>query len=201
MRRIALILLPLVVGLLACKRPETNDPKHIPIPILPNTSAGVASDPAAPTWIDNPPPFSAVGQEAPNSMGDISFQRSFAIAHARNDLARDMELRTKTMLQELGQASLAVSEKLKNPSGQVVKESTSRQFTDVTLGGTRAQSFYTDRKGNLWVLVVADPAAVRDTLRARVRKELVDLGLGQADLQDAVARMEATMDASQKAPR
>ncbi len=199
MRRIALILVPLVAGLLACNRAETTAPK--PLPILPNTSPGAKLDPAAPSWIDNPPAFSGVGNEAPNPMGDISFQRTFAVAHARTAMARDMDLRVKAMLQELGQASLAVSEKLKNTSGQVVKEDASRQLTDVVLTGTHARSFYTDPTGRLWVLVTPDGETAQDTLRNRVRKELTDLGLGQADLQDAISRMDVALDASRKAPR
>ena len=199
MRRIALILLPLVVGLLACKRPETTGSK--PLPILANTSAGASGDPAAPSWIGDPPPFSVLGSEAPNPMGDLSFQRTFAIAHARTALARDMDLRVRAMLQELGQSSLAVGEKLRNTGGQVAKEDTSRQLTDTVLSGTRAQKFHTSPDGTLWVLVVIDPEAAKDSLRTRVRKELVDLGLGQNDLQDAVARMDAAIDAPRKTPR
>ena len=199
MRRIALILLPLVIELLACKRPETTGSK--PLPILPNTSVGANGDPAAPNWIGDPPPFSGVGSEAPNPMGDLSFQRSFAIAHARTAMARDIDLRVRAMLQELGQSSLAVSEKLKNTSGQVVKEDAFRQLTDAVLVGTRAQKFHTGPDGTLWVLVVTDPEEAKDSLRTRVRKELVDLGLGQNDLQDAVARMDAAIDTPRKTPR
>ena len=199
MRRIVLVLLPLVVGLLACKRPETTGSK--PLPAHPNTYPATNWDPAAPSWIGEPPPFSGVGSEAPNPMGDLSFQRTFAIAHARTALARDMDLRVRAMLQELGQSSLAVSEKLKNTSGQVVKEDTSRQLTDAVLSGTRAQKFHASPDGTLWVLVVTDPETAKDSLRIRVRKELVDLGLGQNDLQDAVARMDAAIDAPRKTPR
>jgi hypothetical protein len=134
-------------------------------------------------------------------MGDLSFQRTFAVAHARTTLARDMDLRVRAVLQELGQTSHAVNEKLSSQSGQGVKEDISRQITDATLSGTQARSFYTDRKGNLWVLVVADPAVAQGTVRSLARKGLAELGLGQADPQEALGRMDEVLDRSQKAPR
>ena len=199
MRRIALVLLPLIAGLVACRRPENTAQK--PLPVLPNTSPGVASDPTAPNWIDNPPPNSAVGTEGPNPMGDISFQRTIASANARVALARELDMQAKAVFQQLSQISHAVSEKLDSPNGQGAKEDISRLLTDTNLSGTRASHFYTDRKGMLWVLVEADPELFQSTLRTRTRRKLESLGLAQADLQEALKRMDGILDASRKAPQ
>ena len=196
MRRIALILLPLVVGLLACKRPETNDSK--PIPVLPVTSVAAST---APEWIDNVPPYCAVGSSGPNGMGDVDFQRTVATARARTRMARDLDARMQALYHDLIQDSQVLAEKLQSPSVQGVKENISRQLTDITLRGTQARRFWTDpRTGTLWVLVVSDPTLLQAGARESFRQSLVELGLGQGALQEAEGRMDELFD-KRKAPR
>ncbi len=195
MRRIALILLPLLIGLLACRRAETTGPK--PLPVLPVTSASSS----APDWIDNPPPGSASGVEGPDPMGDLDFQRTVATAKARTRLARDLENQIQGLYHDLAQRSQTLAEKMQSPSGQAVREGLSRHLVDVTLRGTQARRFYTDpRTGMLWVLVVADPAAAQATARESLRQRLAELDLGQEALQEAEGRMDELFE-RRKAPR
>ena len=196
MRRIALILLALVVGLLACKRPDSNDPK--PLLVLPVTSVAASS---APEWIDNVPPNCAVGSSSPNGMGDVDFQRTVATARARTRMARDLDARMQALYHDLTQESQVLAEKLQSPTAQEVKENITRQLTDITLRGTQARRFWTDpRTGTLWVLVVSDPALLQAGVRESLRQSLVELGLGQGALQEAEGRMDELFE-RKKAPR
>jgi hypothetical protein len=200
MRRIVPFLLPLVLVAPACKRPDSTSPK--PLPPLKVTTTPT---PAAPAWIDNPTlagPFSAVGIEAPNPIGDLAFQRTAATANARTTFARDFETRVRSVFQQLSQTSLAVGEKLRSASGQKAQEDTVRQLTDWTLRGTQARQFWTDPgSGILYVLLVADPALTQDATRAGVRRGLADLGAGQGDLQEAMGRLDTALAAPAKEPR
>jgi hypothetical protein len=200
MRRITPILIALVVLTMACKRPETPGSKALPALGVTTTASS-----SAPAWIDNPSlagPMSAVGIEGPNPMGDLAFQRTAATANARTVLARNLETRVRAMFEQLGQTSLAVGEKLRSQSGQKVQEDVVRQLTDLTLQGTQARQFWTDpHTGNLFVLVVADPAITQSAARGRLRQGLADLGAGQGDLQEATARLDAALAGSGKDAR
>ncbi len=202
MRRITPILsaFALLLMAVACKRPETASPKT-----LPTLGVTTTASPSAPAWIDNPSlagPMSAVGIEGPNPMGDLAFQRTAATANARTVLARDLETRVRSMFQQLGQTSLSVGEKLRSQSGQKVQEDIVRQLTDITLQGTQARQFWTDsHTGNLFVLVVADPAMTQSAARGRLRQGLADLGAGQGDLQEATDRLDAALVGNGKDPR
>lgn len=200
MRRIALFLLPLVLVVPACRRPESTGPKPLP-PLKVTTTPA----PSAPGWIDNPTlagPFSAVGIEAPNPMGDLAFQRTAATANARTVFARDFETRVRSLFQQLSQTSLAIGEKLRSASGQKAQEDIVRQLTDTTLHGTQVRQFWTDPgSGNLYVLLVADPVLTQDATRTGIRRGLADLGAGQGDLQEAMGRLDAALATPQKEQR
>jgi hypothetical protein len=197
MRRIKLFLPPLLLVSMACRHPEAVGPK--PMPILPVTTT---QDATAPSWIDNLEPFTAVGIEDPNPIGDLAFQRTAAIANGRTTLARDVETRARSLFQQLGQTSLAVGEKLRSVNGQRAQEEIIRQVTDVPLTGTQARRFWTQPgTGRLFVLVVADPVQAQNGVRTMVRQGLADLGAGQGDLQEAQERMETIFNASSKGPR
>lgn len=200
MRRITPILVALALVALACKQPEATGPKALPALGVTTTASS-----SAPAWIDNPSlagPMSAVGIEGPNPMGDLAFQRTAATANARTVLARNLETRVRAMFEQLGQTSLAVGEKLRSQSGQKVQEDVVRQLTDLTLQGTQARQFWTDpHTGNLFVLVVADPAITQSAARGRLRQGLADLGAGQGDLQEATARLDAALAGSGKDAR
>ena len=196
MRRIALILLPLVVGLLGCKRPEVNDPN--PRPVLPVTSVAASSPPE---WIDNVPPNSDLGSSSPNGMGDVDFQRTVATARARTRMARDLDAHMQALYHDLVQESQVLAEKLQSSTAQEVKENISRQLTDITLRGTQARRFWTDpRTGTIWVLVVSDPTLLQASVRESFRQGLMELGLGQGALQEAEGRMDELFG-RKKAPR
>jgi hypothetical protein len=195
MRRSTFILLALVLGTQACRKADTIASRELPA--IPVTTTSTAS---APAWIDNPEPFSATGIEAPNPMGDLDFQRTAATAKARTRLARDLETQARSLFQQVAQTSFAVGEKLKSASGQRAQEEIVRQLTDLTLRGTQARRFWTDPKsGMLYVLVVADPALAQSSVRERIRQGLADLGAGQADLQEAVTRLDAALASRDKA--
>lgn len=200
MRRIAPYLLPLLLLATACRRPESYGPK--PMTPLKVTTTPTAS---APAWIDNPTlagPFSAVGIEAPNPMGDLAFQRTAATANARTVFARDFDTRVRALFQQLSQTSLAVGEKLRSASGQKAQEDIVRQLTDTTLHGTQVRQFWTDPgSGTLYVLLVADPVLTQDATRAGIRRGLADLGAGQGDLQEALGRLDIALATPTKESR
>jgi hypothetical protein len=160
---------------------------------------------SAPAWIDNPTlagPFSAVGIEAPNPMGDLAFQRTAATANARTVFARDFDTRVRALFQQLSQTSLAVGEKLRSASGQKAQEDIVRQLTDTTLHGTQVRQFWTDPgSGTLYVLLVADPVLTQDASRAGIRRGLADLGAGQGDLQEALGRLDIALATPTKESR
>lgn len=197
--RSLLVLTALTLLLAACKRPSATPKEMAPVPTTTTQSS------SAPAWIDNPRvagPLAAVGIEGPNPLKDLAFQRTMATAAGRATLARDLESRLRTMVERLVQTSQVVAARQGQATAQKAQEEVVRQLTDTTLRGAQARQFWTDpATGNLFVLVVMDPALAAASTKESLRHELQSLGLGQAELQAALSRMDSALAATQEGSR
>lgn len=113
----------------------------------------------APKWVMMPVvegSVCAVGSAARNSGNDISFQRNEAMADARDNIARQIELSVANMFKSF-KASTGVGE-----AGTFDKsvESVSKQIASQTLRGTIQKDAWISRSGTLYVLVAIDTKAV-----------------------------------------
>jgi hypothetical protein len=90
----------------------------------------------------------AVGS-APKSPLGIGFQRSEAMAHARDELARELELKVKNMFKTY-LSSTGVGD---NQTAERVAQSVSKQISNKVLRGSRLLQTWISPKGTMYVLV------------------------------------------------
>ena len=113
----------------------------------------------APKWVLMPVvegSVSAVGSAAKNSANDISFQRNEAMADARDNIARQIELSVANMFKSF-KASTGAG---KDGTFDKSVESVSKQIANQTLRGTVQKDVWISRSGTMYVLVAIDTKAV-----------------------------------------
>jgi len=107
--------------------------------------------------------ISAVGSAIIGKSG-MQFAKTEALALGRNELARQTSIKVKALVNNFVQQTGLGDEQLVDRfSKQMTK-----QITNVTLSGSRQKDMWISPSKELYVLVVMDPAAVKDT----VKKEL-----------------------------
>jgi len=120
----------------------------------------------APAWVLNghaEASISAVGSAVIGKSG-MQFAKTEALAHGRNELARQVSTKVKAMVNNFVQQTGLGDEQLVDRfSKQMTK-----QITNETLSGSRQKDMWISPSNELYVLVVMDPAAVKET----VKKEL-----------------------------
>ena len=107
--------------------------------------------------------ISAVGSAVIGKSG-MQFAKTEALALGRNELARQTSIKVKAMVNNfVEQTGLGDEQLVDRFSKQMTK-----QITNVTLSGSRQKDTWISPSKELYVLVVMDPAAVKES----VKKEL-----------------------------
>jgi hypothetical protein len=128
---------------------------------------------ALPEWYQNPralgDEYAAAGSAKPNKAGDIELQKVEAMAVARSELARMMDVEVKDMFkratQELG---IGESQSIDHAVQYVTK-----QVTDVSLKGSYQKRLHLDPdNGMLYVLMVLDQERVDQMLKQSIETSL-----------------------------
>lgn len=120
----------------------------------------------APAWVlngyeDNS--ISAVGSAVIGKSG-MQFAKTEALAHGRNELARQMSTKVKALVNNfVEQTGLGDEQLVDRFSKQVTK-----QITNETLSGSRQKDLWISPSKELYVLVVMDPTAVKQTVKKQL---------------------------------
>jgi len=117
----------------------------------------------APEWVLNPQReggLSAVGSAKIGPAG-IQFARTEALADARNELARQINVKVKNMVKNFTQVIGAGDQQTVDK----VSVHVSKQVTAQTLNGSKQADMWISPSGTLYVLVVLDPASVQEAVK------------------------------------
>lgn len=156
----------------------------------------------APVWIDNPgtvPGIVGIGSEAPNVMGDIMMQRKIALASARAEIAKQLNIQAQGVFARLDQQYKTAGADGKKPiSSEAMSrmiDDTSREIVNVSLSGATPREFWTDPETKqLWVLMALDKdsgdRAIKAAASSAIRKEIAH---GEKGLQDALGHLDEAL--------
>jgi len=117
----------------------------------------------APKWVLNPEMeggLSAVGSAKIGKAG-IQFARTEALANARDELARILTVKVKNMVKNFTQ-QIGVGDE---QTVDKVSVQVSKQVTSTVLQGSRQKDMWISPSGELYVLVVLDPASVKNAIK------------------------------------
>lgn len=121
----------------------------------------------APGWVLNPEVeggIAAVGIAKIGKAG-MQFARTEALANARDELARILSVKVKNMVKNFTQTTgIGDDETVDKVSAQV-----SKQVTSQVLHGSRQRELWISPVNNLHVLVVLDPASVKEAVKQNVQ--------------------------------
>ncbi|WFE69373.1 LPP20 family lipoprotein [Thiomicrospira sp. R3] len=148
----------------------------------------------APQWYCDPHyegGIAAVGEAAPNPAGDNNMQRTVAMANARDDLARQMEVQVKNMLENWTRTT-GVGE---DQTYEANIANVSRQVANQTLVGSTQIARWVAPDGTLVLLVgVKDQAQLSSAIRTSLRNE--DALWQQFQSQQALDALDREIDKS-----
>ncbi len=117
----------------------------------------------APKWVLSPEMeggLAAVGSAKIGKAG-IQFARTEALANARDELARILTVKVKNMVKNFTQQiGVGDEQTVDKVSAQV-----SKQVTSTVLQGSRQKDMWISPSGELYVLVVLDPASVKEAVK------------------------------------
>ncbi len=138
------------------------------------TKTGFEGDPClkgAPDWVLNPQvegsTIAAVGSAKIGKAG-FQFARTEALANARDELARMIEVRVKNMVKNFMQVTgVGDAETVDRVSVQV-----SKQVAYQTIRGSKQVAMWRSPCGELFVLVGVDPKMVKDFIKTQVETSL-----------------------------
>lgn len=120
----------------------------------------------APAWVLNgheEGTISAVGSAVIGKSG-MQFAKTEALAHGRNELARQVSTKVKALVNNfVEQTGLGDDQLVDRFSKQVTK-----QVTNESLSGSRQKDLWISPSKELYVLVVMDPAAVKQTVKKQL---------------------------------
>lgn len=120
----------------------------------------------APSWVLNPQvegTLSAVGS-AKKSQAGMQFTRDAAMANARSEITRMIEVKVNTMMKDFTQVT-GVGDK---ETVDKVTSSVSKQIASQSLKGSQQKDVWMSPCGELYVLVVLNPAQVADMAKQQV---------------------------------
>lgn len=179
---------------------QTTDPQPTPAPtpapvVQPQPSLSGGKFANAPHWVANPTVeggLSAVGSAMPTGAG-TSFQRTRALAQARDELARQMSVEVSNLFKDFTQ----VTGLFESETVDTVASNVSRQVAQATLAGSRQVDIWQAPDGELYVLVVMDTDSIRDAAREAVKAAAsTSLGNDEALYQQFLGeRAQAELDA------
>lgn len=145
----------------ACSSSPTPEQKQ-------SEAAGLAG---APMWVLDPSVeggVAAVGS-AQKSPGGIQFQRTEALANARDELARVLSVKVNNMVKNFSQ-STGVGDA---QTFEKVAQQVSKQVASETLSGSKQKAIWINpATGELFVHVMLDPESVKNAAKASVRTSM-----------------------------
>lgn len=171
--KIRILMAVLPAALLAfsgCENAPETEPQE---PETPKLTGGKFE--GAPAWVANPSMeggLSAVGSANPTKAG-ISFQRTRALANARDELARQLSLEVSNLFKDFTQ----VTGVPQSETVDTVASNVSRQVAQATLAGSRQADLWQANDGELYVLVVMEPESVIAATKEAV-EEAVETSMG-----------------------
>lgn len=117
----------------------------------------------APEWVLNPNVdgyIADIGSAKPNAGNDYSLQREEAIADARNNLVRQIEIKVNNMFKSY-KTTTGTGD---NGTYDSTVESVSKQIASRTLVGSKMVKQWRSKTGTLYVLVVLDSTNVANMI-------------------------------------
>ena len=121
----------------------------------------------APDWVQLPyvkGKIAEMGSAPANKMNDFGFQRELALANARNNLAKRLNVKVKSMFKTYSSQTSA-----NDGTFDMTAESVSKQITKQSLSGTSQHSSWMSKSGTLYVLVTIDPKSVSDLMEQNAK--------------------------------
>ncbi len=112
----------------------------------------------APAWVQMPKvegKIAEMGSAPKNAMGNFGFQRELAMANARTNLAKRLNVKVKSMFKTYSSQTSA-----NNGTFDMTAESVTKQITKQSLQGTTQEDAWTSPKGTFYVLMTIDPKSV-----------------------------------------
>lgn len=121
----------------------------------------------APEWVlghsENAGPFEAVGAARIGKAG-VQFARTEALAHGRSELARQVSVKVKDLVnnfaQQIGNG--------KNQSSDQFSEQVSKLVTQETLAGSRQKDLWISPSSDLYVLVEINPEQAKAAIKSGI---------------------------------
>ena len=125
----------------------------------------------APEWFCSPDVeggLAAIGEAKPNAGNDSNFQRTEAMANARDALASQMQVKVSTMFKNF----VATTGTGDTSTYDKASENVSRQIASETLRGSKQLKRWVAKDGTLVLLVgVSDSNPIIDSIRSSLRNE------------------------------
>lgn len=120
----------------------------------------------APQWVINPAVEGAIAAagSAKKSAGGMQFTRDAAMASARSEISRVLEVKVKTMMKDFTQVTGVGDAQTVDK----VTSSVSKQISSQVLQGTMQKDAWFSPCGELYVLVVLDPSKVATATKQQV---------------------------------
>lgn len=154
MKKIILLVAVFALMLAGCGKEETN--KQLADPCFVG----------APAWVLNPQvegALAAVGS-AKKSAAGMQFTRDAAMANARSEIAKMIEVKVNTMMKDFTQVTGVGSAETVDK----VTSSVSKQVASQSLQGSSQKDIWMSPCGELYVLVVLNPKQVADMTKQSV---------------------------------
>jgi hypothetical protein len=112
----------------------------------------------APNWVHNPTikgKIAEMGSAPANKMNNFGFQRELAMANARTNLAKKLNVKVNCMFKTYTSATSANGGTMDSTA-----ESVTKQITKQSLRGTSQEAAWTSKSGTLYILMTIDTKSV-----------------------------------------
>jgi len=122
----------------------------------------------APKWVTLPQVdgfIAEIGSASQNAGDDFNFQREEAMSNARENLAKQIEIKVNTMFKSFN----ASTGSGKNTIFDKSIEQVSKQIASKTLFGSRVKDTWISKNGTLFVLMVIDTKVIEDYMEYAIK--------------------------------
>lgn len=171
MKKMKLLLAAIMLlSLAACTGTETNTSTVSTTPVKEDTMAGY------PAWVIDPSVEDGIGAVGSAFIGaaGVSFARTEALANARDELARQMEVKVQNMFK-----SYTNSIGLGGADGvEKVATSVSKQIANQTIKGSKQKGFWISPDKELFVQVIVAEEVVKEEAKEIMKS---DVPVGTSD--------------------
>ena len=142
----------------------------------------------APAWVQNPKVdgmIAEMGSAPKNAMNNFDFQRNLAMANARTNLAKRLNVKVKSMFKTFASQTSA-----NGGTMDMTAETVTKQITKQSLSGTYQKDAWTSKSGTYYVLMVIDPKTVADLMEKNAKSAFGNNEAAYQKLQAAKAQGE-----------